>query len=123
MSKGKQNSFFLKNTSAIGCTYEVRTKKLLLKDPQNNILQINYKKKWGEIDLIVQSGKTLKFVEVRYRQRDSLQSGSESLKQLKVNRIKKTAMLFLNSYKGNATEIEFNLIEWFDPITYYWYEF
>lgn len=59
----------------------------------------NFNSRLGEIDLIVQRGRQLVFVEVRQRKANSLVSALESITLAKQRRIIKTAMIFLQQHR------------------------
>ena len=59
----------------------------------------NYRAKTGEIDLIVQHGGTLVFVEVRYRSDTSRGTGAETVTDNKRLKIIRTAEHFLATHK------------------------
>ena len=58
----------------------------------------NYHSRLGEIDLIVQRGSQLVFVEVRQRKANGLVSALESISVAKQRKIAKTAMIFLQQH-------------------------
>ena len=68
------------------------------------ILEENFHHKLGEIDLIVQDGKTVCFVEVKMRQ--SLYQGQpyESITPWKIRKLSKMAMLYLK-HKYHSLEV------------------
>lgn len=55
----------------------------------------NYRSRFGEIDIIMADGKTLVFVEVRYRSSDRYGGAQESVNWRKQARLIKTAACFL----------------------------
>ncbi len=55
-----------KNKRRIGSRYEKQACEYL-KEQGYHILELNYRCKWGEIDLIAKEGAYLVFVEVKYR--------------------------------------------------------
>ena len=63
-------------------------------------LENNYRCRTGEIDLIMQDGKTLVFVEVRYRKSTRFGSPAESVTATKQQRIISTANHYLQSRQG-----------------------
>ena len=65
------------------------------------LLQRNYRVRKGEIDLIMQDGDTIVFVEVRFRGAGSRGSGAESVTRAKQNRIISAAEHFLLERHSN----------------------
>lgn len=66
-----------------------------------SIIQRNYRKKCGEIDIIAQESADLVFVEVKTRSNDELGSATSAVTTHKQGQIIKTAMTYLaetNSY-------------------------
>ncbi len=63
------------------------------------ILARNFRSRSGEIDLIVQEGDTLVFVEVRYRSRTDRGTGAETVTRRKQRRIIRTAEYYLLAHK------------------------
>jgi putative endonuclease len=58
----------------------------------------NFKKPFGEIDLIMQDGNTLVFIEVRSRSTGNLASPEETIDRNKQRRIIKVAKSYLQNY-------------------------
>ncbi len=58
-------------------------------------LAANHQQRRGELDLVMQEGNLVVFVEVRQRLRDDFGSAAESLDAAKLARIRRTARLFL----------------------------
>jgi len=63
------------------------------------LVERNYRCRQGEIDLIMQDGSTLAFVEVRYRKSSGFGSPAESVTAPKQRRIIATAAHYLQSKK------------------------
>lgn len=59
--------------------------------------QANFRCKRGEIDLIMQDGETLVFVEVRYRSNSRFGSAAESVDRHKQRKLVTTALFYLQS--------------------------
>ena len=75
------------------------------------ILSRNWRTRWGEIDLIVQKGKTLVFVEVKARRSTKRGSPEEALTPQKQVKLLKLARLYLASHPlSSAKEIRFDLV-------------
>lgn len=65
-------------------------------------LESNYGIKAGEIDLIMQHGQVLVFIEVRYRADDKHGSGAETITYQKQRKLRKTAEHYLQKHFGNT---------------------
>lgn len=59
------------------------------------LLQRNFSSRFGEIDLIMEDGKTLVFIEVKYRKNNQHGSGADAVTFHKQNRISLTAAWYL----------------------------
>lgn len=84
------------------------------------LVERNYRHKTGEIDLIMQDGDTLVFVEVRSRKKDDHGSAQESITPGKQQKVIRTAKLYLqeaNLY--NKVTSRFDVVT-FDPIEGEW---
>ncbi len=66
-----------------------------LRDNGFSILARNYRKPFGEVDIVARKGKEVFFVEVRHRGDTSLVSALESVDVRKMRRIAKTAVSFI----------------------------
>ena len=60
------------------------------------LLERNYRCRRGEIDLIMQEGETLVFIEVRYRRSNRFGSAAETVNSAKQARITATAQHYLS---------------------------
>ncbi len=59
------------------------------------LVEVNYRSKFGEIDLIVNDTNTLVFVEVRYRKNSKYGNGAATVNNRKQSKIKKAAAYYL----------------------------
>jgi putative endonuclease len=82
------------NTTTIGAAAELAAKQWLEKQGLKCRAQ-NISSHFGEIDLIMQDQDYMVFVEVRLRNNDNYASALESITRQKQQRIKKTAMCYL----------------------------
>ncbi|MGB1110042.1 MAG: YraN family protein [Gammaproteobacteria bacterium] len=75
-------------------------------------LERNYRCRRGEIDLIMRDAEWIVFVEVRFRRQGSTVSALESVSHGKQNRIRATALHYLQSKRINpdATPLRFDVI-------------
>lgn len=74
------------------------------------LLEQNYRSRFGEIDLIMKDGNILSFIEVRYRNKPSHGSASESVNLLKQQKIIKSATAYLNQKNCWHLESRFDVI-------------
>ena len=81
-----------------------------LKNLGFEILKTNYSTRYGEIDIIAKQDNTVVFVEVRSRKNLSYGYPEESINEAKINRIKKTAELFLLDFQEPFEDVRFDLI-------------
>ena len=58
----------------------------------------NYRSRYGEVDLIAQEGDTVVFVEVKTRRNESYGTPEESVTPRKLDRLAKTAALYLQEH-------------------------
>lgn len=65
-------------------------------------LQSNYHSRYGEIDLVMQDGDSLVFVEVRYRGRSCFGSAAESVDRRKQSRLIACAQHYLQMHPQRA---------------------
>ena len=63
------------------------------------LLERNYRCRFGEIDLILREGRTLVFVEVRYRRNRDFGGAAESITAAKRERLLKAARHYMSSHK------------------------
>jgi putative endonuclease len=81
------------------------------------LIDRNYQCKIGEIDLIMQDKEHIVFVEVRHRESNDHGSGLESIDKRKMNRIIRTATLYLQDKEWLfKVHSRFDVISMFGPI-------
>ena len=68
-----------------------------LRERGMRVLARNFRTRFGEIDLVVQDGETVVFVEVRARSSDAFGSPQETVTAAKRRRIIRTAMAYAQS--------------------------
>lgn len=85
-----------------------------LKKKRYKLVAMNYRCRYGEIDLIVCNRKNLVFVEVKLRKSDRFAAAFEHVDYHKQQRIRTTAEFFLAEYQ---TELQprFDVIEIYAP--------
>ena len=66
------------------------------------LVERNYRSRYGEIDLIMRDGRTLVFVEVRYRSRSRFGGAEESVDRRKQTRLVLTAASYLREHHLNC---------------------
>jgi len=74
------------------------------------ILERNYRKKYGEIDIIAQKGENIAFVEVKPRKSDLYGTPSEFVTAKKQAKIKKVAYTYIQENDLDA-DFTFDIIE------------
>ena len=89
--------FSTQNIGEIGEEYTVK----FLEKKKYKILERNYRKRYGEIDIIAENKNYIVFVEVKTRHKDSMTSAADAVNRQKQIRIIKTASLYLSE---NETE-------------------
>lgn len=62
----------------------------------------NFRSRQGELDLVMQEGATLVFVEVRYRRNARFGSGADSVTRTKQDKLVKTALYYLQHHPRYA---------------------
>ena len=75
------------------------------------LLDRNYRGRFGEIDLIMQEGSVIAFVEVRYRSNNRKLDASETIDARKCGRIIKTALQYMQSMnKPDSWQYRFDVV-------------
>lgn len=70
----------------------------------------NFRRRFGEIDLIMRDGKFLTFIEVKYRSSTSHGSAVEQVTSRKQRKIKLTAEAYLQIYSEAVPFVRFDVI-------------
>lgn len=83
--------FSTQNIGEMGEEYAVK----FLNKKKYKILERNYSKRYGEIDIIAENKNYIVFVEVKTRHKDSMTSAADAVNRQKQIRIIKTASLYL----------------------------
>ncbi len=84
------------------------------------LVERNFRCAYGEIDLIMQDGKALVFIEVRLRSNTNFGGAAMSINQSKQQKIKRTAALYLQTHGDSAcrfdailmSKVDINALEW-----------
>jgi len=66
------------------------------------LLEGNYRSPYGEIDLVMEEGKTLVFVEVRFRRSEDFGAPAETIDARKQARLRATAEHYLQRHRGDS---------------------
>lgn len=82
-----------------------------LKKQGYKILSINFKTKFGEIDIIAQDKDTIVFVEVKRRETLKFGRPIEAIDYRKELKIKRVAEYYLNKTKNYEANVRFDVIE------------
>lgn len=82
-----------------------------LKKQGYKILSINFKTKFGEIDIIAQDKDTIVFVEVKRRETLKFGRPIEAIDYRKELKIKRVAEYYLNKTKNYEVNVRFDVIE------------
>lgn len=73
------------------------------------IVDVNYRCRWGEIDLVARHGPVWVFVEVRTRRSDAYGSPEESVTESKARRLMLTAQDYLRRQAGASSEAQWRI--------------
>jgi putative endonuclease len=74
------------------------------------LVERNYRSPFGEIDLVMQDGKTLVFVEVRFRRSSSHGTPAETVGTRKQARLRATAEIYLQSWRDSKKLCRFDIV-------------
>ncbi len=74
------------------------------------LLQRNFRCRGGEIDLIMQHGDSLVFIEVRYRRRTDFGCAAETVSPLKQSRLIRCAHVYMNRHRCWNTASRFDVV-------------
>jgi putative endonuclease len=74
------------------------------------LLARNYRAPGGEVDLVVEKGKVLAFVEVKARDGATAEEALEAVDERKRERMARAARHFLHRYRGRATVFRFDVV-------------
>ena len=88
-----------------------------LRSKRYAVLEVNFRSRYGEIDLIVANKKTLAFVEVKLRKSDNFARAAEYVDFYKQKRLRATAELYLSMHPTKL-QPRFDVIEIYAPEGY-----
>lgn len=83
-----------------------------LQKKRYKLIDVNYRSRFGEIDLIMQKGRFICFIEVKMRNTNSIASPAEFVDSAKQDKIFKTASLYLQK-KPSPLQPRFDVVEVF----------
>lgn len=78
------------------------------------IVEVNFRSKYGEIDLIAEDGRYLAFVEVKLRRDSDFAAARESVTKAKQRRIRTTAQFYLQ-WRPTQLQPRFDVAEVYAP--------
>ena len=81
-----------------------------LKKKRYKILELNYRNRLGEIDIIALDKETIVFIEVKTRKGFSFGSPKEAITKQKQNNISRVALSWLKSKKKSNTKARFDVV-------------
>ena len=82
-----------------------------LRKKKYKILTVNYRSRFGEIDIVAQKGKIICFVEVKNRSSDKFGVGAEAVNLSKQKKIISLAQQFLFQNKYADCDFRFDVID------------
>ncbi|MEZ0323253.1 MAG: YraN family protein [Hydrogenothermaceae bacterium] len=74
------------------------------------IVERNFRKRFGEIDIVAKDGNCLVFVEVRSRSHDTFGKAVESIDIRKKRKLSKIAAYYINEVNQHFDEVRFDVI-------------
>lgn len=75
-----------------------------------NTLEVGFRAPFGEIDLIMERGKTIVFVEVKKRRTDGYGAPEEAVTRHKQNHMTKAAWTYIQSRRLENRPIQFDIV-------------
>ena len=84
---------------------------LMLEERGYEILERNYRCRFGEIDIIALRRDILTFVEVKTRSGEHYGTAAEAVTWSKQQKIRQTALQYLNEYRNPFAGVEFQVVE------------
>ncbi len=96
----------MKNNRKTGADAENRAALWIEKNKGYEILERNYRRRTGEIDIIARDGETAVFIEVKYRQSTVCGYPSEAVTRQKQRHIMDTAALYMQENGGDPARFD-----------------
>ncbi|MBQ8562987.1 MAG: YraN family protein [Firmicutes bacterium] len=84
---------------------------LMLQDQDYEIICRNYRCRFGEIDIVAMKKGVLTFIEVKSRTGTAFGEPAEAVTWSKQQKLRQTALQFLNEYEGTFVGVEFQVVE------------
>ena len=84
-----------------GLRFEDRARSYLTRQGLG-LLETNFRSRFGEIDLIMQEGETICFVEVKYRESSDYGGAASTITRSKQRKLVKTALFYLTRHRRYA---------------------
>ena len=84
-------------------------------DRKYKLINVNYKTRLGEIDIIATNKNTIVFVEVKTRKDDKFYQAREAVTYSKQQKIKAAAKLYLANSKYSDMNVRFDVAEVYHP--------
>lgn len=103
ITKQPKSNRSVQNSRQAGARWEETAESYLCRHGLR-LIQRNFTSRLGEIDLIMEDGKTVVFIEVRYRKNSRHGSGAESITLQKQNKISRTAAWYLATNPQRAEQ-------------------
>lgn len=75
------------------------------------LLTVNYRSRFGEIDIIAQNNKTIVFIEVKTRKNDNFAKAGEAVTYSKQQKLKATAAMYLQEHSLEDMPARFDVAE------------
>ena len=105
-----KNTENMRNKREIGDIGEEIAAKYLLSHGYR-IIERNYHSRYGEIDIVAGFGEYIVFVEVKYRKSNLYGEPSSAVDYKKQEKIKKTALKYIQDNEAGDKDIRFDIIE------------
>lgn len=80
-------------------------------DRKYKLLTVNYKTRFGEIDIIAQTKNTIVFIEVKTRKDNKFSYAKEAVTYSKQQKIKSAAAQYLQSHGAEDMFVRFDVVE------------
>lgn len=107
-----KNYIKMQNNKQIGSYYETYAKDYLLKKGYE-LIQMNFRCRFGEIDMIAKDGEYTVFIEIKYRSNQKCGLPRESVTYYKRQKILGVAKYYLMKNRLSDTPCRFDVIEIF----------
>ncbi|MGL4363164.1 MAG: YraN family protein [Cellulosilyticaceae bacterium] len=99
------------NNRETGKHYEQKAMQYL-EEKGYNILETNFRTRFGEIDIIARDGNIIVFIEIKYRRTSRCGYPRESVTKQKQQKIRQVASFYLVQKKSYEKPLRFDVIEY-----------